>query len=69
MIDDADSSLIERFADTLWMERGLSVNTLAAYQSEIKKIRRYLIEEHLGSLRQLYDYQREKLVALESMEI
>jgi hypothetical protein len=29
-------SLIESFADALWMERGLSANTLAAYQSDLR---------------------------------
>ncbi len=28
--------MIEGFADTLWMERGLSANTLAAYQSDLR---------------------------------
>ena len=34
MTDDA--ALIEGFADCLWMERGLSRNTLAAYQSDLR---------------------------------
>ena len=33
-----DGSLIERFADALWMERGLSRNTLQAYQSDLRKL-------------------------------
>ena len=31
----ADLQLIERFLDTLWMERGLSANTLSAYRSDL----------------------------------
>ena len=34
MLDDG--ALIEGFADCLWMERGLSCNTLAAYQSDLR---------------------------------
>lgn len=35
---EADEQLIGKFADTLWMERGLSANTLAAYQSDLRNI-------------------------------
>jgi integrase/recombinase XerD len=31
-----DRAVIEGFADALWMERGLSGNTLAAYQSDLR---------------------------------
>lgn len=31
-----DLALIERFADALWMERGLSRNTLSSYQSDLR---------------------------------
>ena len=37
-----DTTLIERFADALWMERGLSRNTLEAYQSDLRKLARWL---------------------------
>jgi len=33
---DDDRAVIEGFADLLWMERGLSQNTLAAYQSDLR---------------------------------
>jgi integrase/recombinase XerD len=40
---DAESlSLIERFADAAWMERGLSSNTLGAYQSDLRHCARWL---------------------------
>ncbi|MEA3276561.1 MAG: site-specific tyrosine recombinase XerD [Pseudomonadota bacterium] len=45
MIDHTQSSLIEHFADTLWMERGLSPNTLAAYQSDLRAFTAWLGEE------------------------
>ncbi len=37
-----DGELIEGFADALWMERGLSRNTLAAYQSDLRKLTDWL---------------------------
>ncbi len=39
-----DQAIIERFADALWMERGLSRNTLAAYQSDLGKLADWLRE-------------------------
>lgn len=33
---DATAALVEGFADALWMERGLSANTLSAYQSDLR---------------------------------
>ena len=40
-----DTLSIERFADALWMERGLSQNTLAAYQTDLKKFASWLLEQ------------------------
>ncbi len=37
-----DQNLIERFADALWMERGLSRNTLEAYRSDLRKLALWL---------------------------
>jgi integrase/recombinase XerD len=44
------SDLIERFADALWMERGLSANTLAAYQSDLRAFARWLQHERRRGL-------------------
>lgn len=33
-----DQSVIDRFTDALWLERGLSRNTLCAYQSDLHKL-------------------------------
>jgi integrase/recombinase XerD len=33
---DASVAVVEAFADALWMERGLSQNTLSAYQSDLR---------------------------------
>ncbi len=40
--DLEDQSTLERFADALWLERGLSRNTLAAYQSDLRKLADWL---------------------------
>ncbi len=42
---DSRDSLIEGFADALWMERGLSANTLAAYQSDLRAFGTWLAQE------------------------
>lgn len=38
IIDDADSTpeIIEQFIDVIWMERGLSENTLSAYRTDLR---------------------------------
>lgn len=41
---------IERFVDALWMERGLSDNTLAAYHSDLSHFSRYLQNEGVPGL-------------------
>jgi integrase/recombinase XerD len=35
-ISEQDTALIERFSDALWLERGLSENTLSAYRSDLQ---------------------------------
>ena len=37
-----DTAAIERFADAVWMERGLSANTLTSYQSDLRHCARWL---------------------------
>ncbi len=39
---EADQVLIERFIDALWLERGLSENTLNAYRSDLSALARWL---------------------------
>ena len=36
-----DAAVIEQFADVLWLERGLSRNTLDAYQSDLRKLSKW----------------------------
>jgi integrase/recombinase XerD len=45
-ISQADTQLIDRFADTLWMERGLSDNTLSSYRSDLRQAAAWLAGEH-----------------------
>lgn len=42
VLTEQDSTLIDRFLDALWMERGLSKNTLAAYRSDLQKLAAWL---------------------------
>jgi len=39
---EADAEMIERFADAIWMERGLSANTLVSYQSDLRHASKWL---------------------------
>ena len=51
---DADPA-VTRFLDTVWMERGLSANTLAAYRADLTALSRWLTERRvpiLGTSRQ-----------------
>ncbi len=41
-LPEQDIVLIERFLDALWLERGLSANTLAAYRSDLVKLAEWL---------------------------
>ena len=41
-LEAEDQANIERFADALWLERGLSRNTLSAYQSDLGKLADWL---------------------------
>jgi len=44
---------IDRFLDAVWMERGLSPNTLAAYRADLTALDRWLDEHEYESLAQL----------------
>ena len=46
-LEAEDQTHIERFSDALWLERGLSRNTLAAYQSDLGKLAGWL-RQHRG---------------------
>ncbi len=59
MSHEVDRDTIERFADALWMERGLSRNTLSAYQSDLHKLAQWLMEQRE---RPLLEARREDLL-------
>ena len=39
---EVSEAAVERFVDTVWMERGLSRNTLAAYRTDLNSLSRWL---------------------------
>jgi len=45
---DSTDTLIARFLDAVWMERGLSSNTLAAYRADLVALHRWLSERKLS---------------------
>lgn len=57
---DGTKALIERFLDAIWMERGLSENTLGAYRADLVALERRLTErgvELIGARRSdILDY-------------
>ncbi|MFQ5488740.1 MAG: site-specific tyrosine recombinase XerD [Gammaproteobacteria bacterium] len=57
---EADQQLLERFLDALWMERGLSRHTLAAYGTDLRGLAVWLAED---AGRGLADARREDLLA------
>jgi integrase/recombinase XerD len=50
MSEERDRRVIEAFADVLWLERGLSDNTLAAYRADLEAFTRWLAAERARSL-------------------
>ena len=42
-----DEVIIERFLDAMWMERGLSENTLMSYRNDLKKLENWLKDKSL----------------------
>ena len=45
---DPVDPLITRFLDAVWMERGLSSNTLAAYRADLVALARWLLAHHVA---------------------
>ena len=44
-VNQQDFGLVEKFLDAMWMERGLSENTLASYQNDLMKLLAWM-EQH-----------------------
>ena len=47
---DASDASIDAFADALWLEEGLSRNTLQAYRSDLRAFARWLAPQGRGLL-------------------
>ncbi len=62
---EADTRLIESFADALWMERGLSVNTLSAYRSDLAAFAAWLLQQRTA----LLDAQRNQLLSYLALRV
>lgn len=45
VMPEADTALVERFLDTLWLEHGLSENTLTAYRSDLQGLSQWLAKQ------------------------
>lgn len=53
IVEEADASnsteaVIDKFLDAIWMERGLSANTLGAYRADLVSLRRWLAERDVS---------------------
>lgn len=49
-MSENDAAIIEQFADLMWLERGLSANTLQAYQTDLRQTSAWLDAERGVSL-------------------
>lgn len=47
-INEHDLQLLEEFLDAIWIEKGLSKNTLASYRTDLVKMTEYLTREEEG---------------------
>lgn len=51
MSRESDKALIDRYIDSLWLEKGLSRNTLDSYQSDLEAFHSWLAERSLIKVR------------------
>jgi integrase/recombinase XerD len=45
---NSSEAVIDKFLDAIWMERGLSANTLGAYRADLVSLRRWLAERDVS---------------------
>lgn len=50
MIAPQDQQIIDRFCDMIWLERGLSQNTMAAYRQDLTDFAKWLFQSKSGLL-------------------
>lgn len=48
MPSSSDQSIVEKFLDALWLEKGLSENTLKSYRHDLESFSDWLVEESLS---------------------
>lgn len=60
-------SLIDAFLDALWMERGVSDNTLSAYRNDLTQFAKHLQQKDLTLLKVRDEHLRSYLASLNSM--
>ena len=46
----ADQALIDTFLDALWLEKGLSENTLKSYRNDLEKLGGWVSDQHSSLL-------------------
>ncbi|MCL5801944.1 MAG: site-specific tyrosine recombinase XerD [Gammaproteobacteria bacterium] len=63
VLSEADLAEIETFLDALWMERGLSRNTLFAYRSDLSHFARWLATQRAATSPILLHARREDVLA------
>jgi integrase/recombinase XerD len=58
-LSSADATQIENFVEAMWLEKGLSENTLSAYRSDLNKFANYLaLQSNQGTSAQLLDFDQ-----------
>ena len=45
---ERSEEIVDRFLDAIWMERGLSANTLGAYRADLVSLQRWLSERDVA---------------------
>ncbi|MGD8525941.1 MAG: site-specific tyrosine recombinase XerD [Thioalkalispiraceae bacterium] len=50
LLPSAEAALVDNFLDSLWMEQGLSRNTLSAYGNDLRNFAKWLTGHHQQSL-------------------
>jgi len=62
LLNNIDNVQIENFVEAMWLEKGLSENTLSAYRSDLSKFAGYLaLQSDLGISVQLLDFDQDTL--------
>lgn len=55
-----EAQVLEQYLDAIWMERGLSENTLSSYRRDLETFARWLVSQNSGLYKldgvQIYDY-------------